>query len=215
MTAPPTTVAAYGFEPLVGEDQIRVLRLYPGNSGDFLSGHLQHAQLGQLPYEALSYEWGGGERSHSIQLQDGRALQITKSLHGALADIRHVPPEGRHRLVWADSICINQDDIQERSQQVALMARIYRRASRVITYIGPERDGSLGAIKLAGVLRQHAAMRDSPLREEDLAGAGLPPLSDAQWPALRSLLLRPWVRAVPAAANPWFPFPCCRCHVLT
>lgn len=195
-------MTAFHFKPLVNQDQIRVLHLFPGIGGDFLSGHLQHVQLGQLPYEALSYEWGGEERSHSIQLQDGRALQITKSLYDALADIRQVPPEGRHRLVWADSICINQDDIQERSQQVALMGSIYRKASRVITYIGPERDGSLGAIQFAGALHHHAARRDSPLREEDLADAGLPPLSDPQWPALRSLLLRPWVREGPAVAIP-------------
>jgi hypothetical protein len=181
MAATPTA-AAFHFEPLVGQDQIRVLHLLPGISGDCLSGYLQHVQLGQLPYEALSYEWGGEERSHSIHLQDGRALQITKSLYDALADIRRVPPEGRNRLVWADSICINQDDIQERSQQVALMGSIYRKASRVITYIGPERNDSLGAIKFAGVLRHRTAMRDSPLREKDLADAGLPPLSDPQWP---------------------------------
>ncbi|KAM5356970.1 hypothetical protein ACJ41O_003616 [Fusarium nematophilum] len=63
-------------------------------------------------------------------------------------------PERRHRLVkrssdspqhdfyvWADAVCINQDNI-ERSQQVQLTARIYTSASYVVSWLGPK-DQSL------------------------------------------------------------------------
>jgi len=49
-------------------------------------------------------------------------------------------------VVWADGICINQDDLKERQQQVSMMGDIYRKAARVITYIGPEKDDSSSAI---------------------------------------------------------------------
>ncbi len=51
----------------------------------------------------------------------------------ALKRLRH--PE-QSRVLWIDAVCINQDDIQERSQQVAMMGDIYKQASRVLTWIG-------------------------------------------------------------------------------
>jgi Heterokaryon incompatibility protein (HET) len=45
--------------------------------------------------------------------------------------------EGEDRSIWVDALCINQD-LNERSIQVAEMARIYQRAQRVIAFIGPE-----------------------------------------------------------------------------
>ena len=65
------------------------------------------------------------------------------------------------------------------------MGEIYSTASRVITYIGPERDRSGLAIEFARQLRDRA--------EPGMDSSSLPPLSDHRWPALRSLLLRSWV----------------------
>lgn len=42
--------------------------------------------------------------------------------------------------VWADAICINRHDNQDRSQQVTLMRRIYQRAGKVVAWLG--RDDS-------------------------------------------------------------------------
>lgn len=191
-----TPSIVYHFEPLSNKNEIRVLHLFPGDHGEVLSGDIQHVQLGQIPYESLSYKWGGqADGLHNFHLQDGRRLPITKALHGALADVRRASPQSQARLIWADSICINQADLQERSQQVALMGTIYRMATRVITYIGPEGDESLSGIQLAISLRDHVMWSRSPLREAELVDAGLPLLSDPKWLALRKLLLRPWVRA--------------------
>lgn len=41
----------------------------------------------------------------------------------------------RTRL-WADALCINQDDLVERSQQVSQMHQIYKKASRVLVWPG-------------------------------------------------------------------------------
>ncbi|RMJ18124.1 hypothetical protein CDV36_002239 [Fusarium kuroshium] len=43
---------------------------------------------------------------------------------------------------WADAICINQQDIKERTQQVQLMGQIYGSAETVYSWVGP-RDHSL------------------------------------------------------------------------
>jgi hypothetical protein len=40
--------------------------------------------------------------------------------------------------IWADQICINQADVQERNSQVQLMRNIYSLAFGVVVYIGEE-----------------------------------------------------------------------------
>jgi hypothetical protein len=42
---------------------------------------------------------------------------------------------GTQRLLWIDAICINQSDMNKKSWQVAMMARIYRNAKQVIAYL--------------------------------------------------------------------------------
>ncbi|KAI0456770.1 HET-domain-containing protein [Xylaria acuta] len=87
-------------------------------------------------YEALSYTWGGNEKTHKIMICDAE-LSITANLHQALVHLRrrHTP-----RFIWADAICINQDDIPERNEQVTKMAQIYSSASEVIIWLGPEEE---------------------------------------------------------------------------
>jgi hypothetical protein len=50
----------------------------------------------------------------------------------------HIRFPDRRRFIWADAICINQSDLQERSQQVRLMGNIYRNAERVLIWLGPD-----------------------------------------------------------------------------
>ena len=45
-------------------------------------------------------------------------------------------------------ICINQDDIDERTEQVKLMAEIYKSASLVVVWLGPEQTSDKGGIEL-------------------------------------------------------------------
>lgn len=46
-------------------------------------------------------------------------------------------------LLWIDALCINQDDLQERSHQVQMMKQIYSRASSVLVWLGLHRDDSI------------------------------------------------------------------------
>lgn len=49
------------------------------------------------------------------------------------------------RLLWVDTVCINQDDVDEGDRQLRLMRSIYRGATRVVIWLGEdsERDGTL------------------------------------------------------------------------
>ncbi|KAI7780418.1 hypothetical protein LA080_016037 [Diaporthe eres] len=93
-------------------------------------------------YDALSYCWG----SHSSQdppslelsiegMGERRtiAFAITPNLHAALRQLRL---EHRTRTLWIDYICINQIDIEEHGQQVALMGEIFESAGSVCIWLG-------------------------------------------------------------------------------
>jgi hypothetical protein len=141
--------------PPLGPDQIRLLILAPGSSSDKLACALSVEDLENLPsYSALSYVWGSEDRPNSIKCghagmsygahpksswdfpdEIGKCIKITLNLKDALIKIRHPIS---YRLLWVDSICINQDDVQERTQQVRLMDRIYGSTTRVLIYIGDE-----------------------------------------------------------------------------
>jgi hypothetical protein len=64
-------------------------------------------------------------------------LPITSNLFCLLSRLRQKECDG---WIWADAICINQDDGKERSAQVQLMTDIYEKASVVLVWLG-EPDG--------------------------------------------------------------------------
>ena len=84
-------------------------------------------------YEAVSYAWGSSIPTEVVLTSEGGCIPITTSLHIALQHLRH---QDRPRRLWADAICIDQDNAKERTAQVAIMATIYRSAVRVIAWLG-------------------------------------------------------------------------------
>lgn len=62
--------------------------------------------------------------------------------------LQHLCLASTTRMVWANTICINQEDLAERSQQMLLMGDIYCLTSSVIAFLGPEADGSRDALDL-------------------------------------------------------------------
>jgi hypothetical protein len=65
-------------------------------------------------------------------LCDGETIQIEPNLHDALLQLRQINPGD----YWIDGICIHQEDIEERSQQVQMMGRIYSSADLVTVWLG-------------------------------------------------------------------------------
>jgi len=152
----------YQYEALnTQRNEIRILNLLPGKFDDRLSVILTRQELlpranyssgsssSRLPphYEALSYVWGSQEDKVQLSVRtakigeadallkspaataDFQCLYITRNLHRALPFLRY---EHEPRELWIDAICVNQNDLVERSQQVQRMADVYSLASQVI-----------------------------------------------------------------------------------
>jgi Heterokaryon incompatibility protein (HET) len=87
-------------------------------------------------YTALSYTWKELNGMRQIALDD-KEVSITASLESALYHLRQ--PSATITL-WADALCINQSDEEEKTEQVQVMKRIYQDATHVIVWLGPS-DG--------------------------------------------------------------------------
>ena len=113
--------------------EIRLLHLHPGTWNDDIETHLETVSLDDYPnYRAISYVWGDASQRLTITV-DGEALSLTLSLCTALRRLR--TPEST-LVLWTDAVCINQSDLNERSQQVRFMGEIYSRAEEVMIWLG-------------------------------------------------------------------------------
>lgn len=129
--------------------QVRLLVIEPAAShDDAIVCQLQPALLDDKPdFEALSYVWGAKGSGGSI-LINNTAHGVFENLEAALRRLRNAH---QCRTLWIDAICINQDDIQERQEQVLLMARVYQQARQVCVWLGEATLGSSCGMKtLAG-----------------------------------------------------------------
>ncbi|KAF5246729.1 hypothetical protein FANTH_6799 [Fusarium anthophilum] len=140
---------------LTGRSHIRLLELLPAPREKALEGRFQVVDIEQMPaYEALSYTWADGNNDASLCQRifiglGNRALPITRNCHQALCRLRR---KTESLLIWVDAICINQSDLGERSDQVAMMGTIFSQATEVHGYVGEDPDnvegGEFGAITL-------------------------------------------------------------------
>ncbi len=119
-------------------------------------------------YHALSYTWGEALRSTTEYTKDeepsnssnrsveipltnldtaeegvpgsmqlnGRSYMITQNLQDALEQLATSGLIGE--WLWIDAICIDQDNLEEKGGQVALMGDIYSKASDVIVWLGSD-----------------------------------------------------------------------------
>ncbi|KAJ0109503.1 heterokaryon incompatibility protein-domain-containing protein [Diaporthe amygdali] len=129
------------YEPLA-KDVFRLLTII-NRQDPVIQCTLSAFSLDRPPaYSALSYTWGSAVPADGLTPDLNRTLvcnggeaPITASLEHAL---RSVPLA--YECIWADAVCINQQDVDERSAQVALMGRIYSQASQVVVWLGPADD---------------------------------------------------------------------------
>lgn len=190
-------VSTYQYSTLsVGS--IRLLRLQPHDDQrapvqcQLFEYRLSGSVSGTHLYEALSYVWGSAVRSELIHTDDG-SLYVTRNLYSALLELRdRVLP----RILWVDAVCINQDDLEERSRQVQYMAETYARASRVIVWLEHEavsdctRD-SKSATAAHGALKELSDAANGQFKS-------LTKSSDVRvdYPAICDMLQGPWFERV-------------------
>jgi hypothetical protein len=130
--------------PLPSALHTRYLALLPAqNANDRLICVLRSATPEDCPpFEAVSYVWGSDQKVSQIYCQN-HAIPITANLDAVLRSLRSRDAE---RTIWVDAICINQADLVERGQQVAMMGRIYGVGERTIINLGPDSDGNAQAV---------------------------------------------------------------------
>lgn len=87
-------------------------------------------------YIALSYVWGEKSLTSTIVV-NGASVPILTNLAQALSSIREYDPGA---YIWADSICINQQDDEEKSRLVQHMGETFANARLVYAWLGPIED---------------------------------------------------------------------------
>lgn len=146
----------YQYSPLLVEGSIRLLKLLPGQTNDTIDCTLVQVKLEDGPnYEALSYAWGDPEDKAIVRC-DGKIVMVPRNLKDALHRLKL---REESRILWADAICINQDDDVEKGPQVGLMARIYGDASKVCVWLGCTTIQMQPAFTLINAILSHG--RDS------------------------------------------------------
>ncbi|KAF5546940.1 heterokaryon incompatibility (het-6OR allele) [Fusarium mexicanum] len=101
--------------------------------------------------------------------------------------------------IWADALCINQADLDERAAQVKLMGRLYKSASIVLAWVGQYDRLAELAIQAMGRILDFDATRlhaqDSTYQEqEEVTMSSVPGMTVLHWFALFSLFQRLWFR---------------------
>ncbi|RYP53076.1 hypothetical protein DL768_001853 [Monosporascus sp. mg162] len=126
--------ALYDEFPLASDNsQIRLLQLKAGVGGDPVTCFLEVVDLEGCPeYDALSYVWGDPGVTDSITLH-GKQHDVTINLYDAMKRLRQ---SDKHRRLWIDALCINQEDTKEKEGQIGLMDKIYSRAKEVCMWLG-------------------------------------------------------------------------------
>ncbi|KFA45742.1 hypothetical protein S40293_09460 [Stachybotrys chartarum IBT 40293] len=188
------------YSPLVSSKSIRVLVLDSGIYDDDIKCCLKQVDLGKKPpFIALSYVWGNPNECAPIEC-NGATVQVTDNLAAALRRLRH---NNDPVVVWADALCINQKDNEEKALQVGMMDEIYSAATQVVVYVGEadvqtpqvvEMIARMWALYVKLTWRRepttniHDIFRKAYLQTSP--GGELPPHNDVRWVALENFFRR-------------------------
>ncbi|KAG7008480.1 hypothetical protein G7Y79_00005g016210 [Physcia stellaris] len=133
-----------------------------------------------------------------------RALRkVENSQQSATADSAITPMRlgcasfDQNQLYWIDAICINQEDIQERSRQVSLMSLIYSQAQCTVVWLGERDRYTESSMRvLLKVMGDHVAddsiVELGDTRPTKTKFEGIYRLSDDEIIALGMLFARKW-----------------------
>jgi hypothetical protein len=189
------------YQPLPDDDDrsyLRLLKLQPGDTQDDIECELEVATYEDSKhcYEAISYCWGDAKDTVPIVCH-GVHVNVTRNLCDALRRFRTLPGTSA-RLLWADALCINQKDNEEKGKQVGRMGEVYANASRVLVWLGGDIDDDMAISTCAmicdicqhldRVFLQYESMVSMPaLSETDPIC-----LEESKWHGVTAMLRSPW-----------------------
>ncbi|KAF9875282.1 hypothetical protein CkaCkLH20_07102 [Colletotrichum karsti] len=205
--AQPSVADTFTYDSTLRSSEFRLIKILAAEEENTsLELQIQTFSLEPPPhsYYALSYTWGAAEfdseptedqaDTYPIALNN-RSFQVRQNLHDALFHLRTNLPDA---WLWIDAICINQDDLRERAEQVSLMDVIYTNAVKTIAWLGKSSPGLPRAFQImsqasrilraAGLLIA-VASEDLSLRLQERLGNWL---SLEDWDYLSELFTRRW-----------------------
>jgi hypothetical protein len=202
----------YHYSPLRTKSSIRLLRILSGPQEPTRCS-LEVVDLDHQPlYDCLSYTWGDPLYHDLSAPQDIRittnarifpiicgrlVICVTENLHEALLQLSHHLHQ-RQGLIWIDAICIDQENLPERSSQVDMMNRIYRSSQTVIVWLGISDVHSAPAIEVinrlsAVPLEKSKLELPQNLDDPELYRVlGIPYIEPQQWLDYGAFLQRTW-----------------------
>jgi hypothetical protein len=124
----------YQYRTLQSSRHIRLLKLrgHLVDGGiephELVSIHLDHAPA----YIALSYRWDA-ENGFGLVSIGNKLLKVTLACKAAMIHFSKMTPG---TFIWIDAVCINQTDVKEKNEQIALMRSIYQTAYSTAIWLG-------------------------------------------------------------------------------
>lgn len=144
------------------DDTIRLLTVEPNASSYSLSA----IRLKDNPrFKALSYTWGEQKATKKILIENKMFL-VRTNLWAFLQRLQKQPESTR---IWIDALCINQEDLDERSSQVGMMKNIFCQADEVVAWLGEDTTGvaEVLAEHYANDLYESSGIGHSPIEQHD------------------------------------------------
>lgn len=169
-------------------NHIRLVSLLPGSTST-ITCELITVDIHSAPeYEALSYTWGNALDRQAINIQSTSLQQPTELLatSNCVSALHRLRYRDRPRLLWVDSLAINQSDISEKNHQFTLVSKVYSQATKVIIYLGEPADNSDLAIEF---------ITECDYPSSDTTSLSYPK-SELLTDALYSFFRRPWFTRV-------------------
>ena len=151
--------------------EIRLLVVEAGRADQPVQCTIQHTALWPKPsvsYETLSYVWGD-TTARGVVFCGQHQLDVPLSAEKVLRRMRHLD---KPRTLWIDAICINQSDIQERSQQVGIMADIYFHTSQNLIWLGDSGEDPELDIAAVNAVCEDARKESRDFRDLDRSPEG-------------------------------------------
>ncbi|KAJ6019738.1 hypothetical protein N7499_003179 [Penicillium canescens] len=181
----------YSYKP-IQHNQLRLLKFV--SDGIHISAILEAFSVEEPlpPFHSVSYTWASNgaslAKSWAVQIEK-QMLPVLDSLQSFIQTLASKDMLLDGKWWWIDSICINQDNLEERAQQVQLMQHIYVRAEQVIIWLGDESSDSNLAMDFIRFLDKTAQQR---LSVDNLRTMLQTEQYYPQWTALTNLLARRW-----------------------
>jgi hypothetical protein len=175
-------------------DQIRLLVLQPKTRFGLIECSLEPRSLDSAgSFEAISYRWSDNGQPMAILVDQQRKI-VSNTVYLLLRSLQ----SDSKRVLWLDSICINQDDEKEKERQIPLMRKVYSSATRVIGWVG-DSPASAGALRYLSQLPT-ALNSNSNSRTDKIWHARenhrFKDSFDQNWSAVESLLEHTWFSRV-------------------